>query len=230
VVGVGVVVVVVVDGKTNEERRNGNGNAEWGGVGSPFLDWAIPWFHFTVEGKSMLRTTFICALIGCVGVACSGTSSQPPPLGTGGPIRPGGGQQADAGDAKAGDSGDAGTDGGGGGVVVCPPDIFGGYGAILATGAGCGDLNTSAPQCIDGTTADCIAHFVSAPASGASAVNGDAQLLRYGNFVHATLDFGSSMRTECIGSWDDNALAMSVTCGTGSTLCVVTMTRTGACP
>ena len=112
------------------------------------------------------------------------------------------------------------------------PNLVGGYTMVMTVGAGCGDLNTSAPQCVQGLSA-CSIHFVSAPAGATGAVNGGATLLTDGTFSNASLIFGTVQRSGCVGSWNAAANTLTATCGgTGSSQsCTVTMVRTAAtCP
>jgi hypothetical protein len=114
------------------------------------------------------------------------------------------------------------------------PNVFGAYSMLMTTGQGCGDLNTSAPQCIQGTSTACFAHFVSVVAGGGTgAVNGGAMLQMDGSFSGASLIFGTAQRTGCVGSWNEATQTMTANCGgTGSTQsCTVTMVRSAAtCP
>ena len=130
------------------------------------------------------------------------------------------GSGADGGDAASKDAG------------TCP-DVLGRYGSIVATGLGCGDINTSAPQCIASSSAPCGASFVSKVSGvGAGAVNGAANLQSDGHFSGAALVFGTIQRTGCSGTWDPQTSTMSITCGGvgGSAGCVVSMVRSGTCP
>jgi hypothetical protein len=114
------------------------------------------------------------------------------------------------------------------------PDVSGRYSNLMTTGAGCGDINTSAPQCIQGTSTVCFAHFSSVvPGGGTGAVNGGAMLQMDGSFSGASIILGTAQRTGCIGSWNESTSTMTANCGgTGSSQsCTVTMVRTGAtCP
>lgn len=112
------------------------------------------------------------------------------------------------------------------------PDVFGSY-SVQVAGQGCGDLNANAPQCLKGTTMTCAAHFVSVPASGPGAVNGQAMLTSDGSFTNAMLLFGTVQRSGCVGSWDSATSTMTADCGGmgSSQSCVVTLTRTSVtCP
>ena len=119
------------------------------------------------------------------------------------------------------------------GVDLGPcPNVFGTY-SVSIMGQGCSDLNASAPQCIKGTSTVCAAHFVSVPASGPGAVNGQASLMSDGSFANAMLLFGSVQRSGCVGTWDPATSTMTADCGGigSSQSCVVTLTRTStSCP
>jgi hypothetical protein len=116
------------------------------------------------------------------------------------------------------------------------PDVLGTYSMIQTDGLGCGDLNTSAPQCIAGTIGLCSLHFKSVvQGGGTGAVNGGATLNMDGTFSGATIFFGSNMRTGCTGSWNSATQTMEVDCGgprgSGTTQqCSVTMVRTSITP
>jgi hypothetical protein len=112
--------------------------------------------------------------------------------------------------------------------------VFGRYTMLMTTGAGCGNLNTGAPQCIQGTNQACFAHFVSVvPGGGTGAVNGGAMLQMDGSFSGANLIFGTVQRSGCVGSWNQATSTMTANCGgTGSSQsCTVTMVRSAStCP
>jgi len=155
----------------------------------------------------------------------------------------GGGATAGGSSGDGGSAGSAGTSGTGGaagsstggsaGGANCP-DVFGTYGTITTLGAGCGDINASAPQCIKGTTSACALHFTSVvPGGGPGAVNGGANLKSDGTFEGASIILGSVQRSGCIGSWSESSSTMEVTCGgTGSSQsCTVSLVRTSTtCP
>src|SRR5215831_11876736 len=155
------------------------------------------------------------ALVLAVALAACGDDSAPP-----------GGSGGSGGSSGSGGSG--GTGGSGGSSVDAGPcpSVFGRYSMLMTTGAGCGDLNTSAPQCIAGTNQACFAHFMSVVSGGgAGAVNGGAMLQMDGSFNNANLIFGSVQRSGCIGSWNETTQTMTANCGgTGSSQsCTVTM-------
>src|SRR5215831_13931352 len=169
-----------------------------------------------------MRQRLGCALILVFAIAGCGDDSAPPGS-TGG---------------AGGSAGAGGSGGSGGSNVDAPaidaatadagpcPDVFGAYSMVMTTGAGCGDLNTSAPQCIAGTNQACFAHFMSVVSGGgAGAVNGGAMLQMDGSFNNANLIFGSVQRSGCIGSWNETTQTMTANCGgTGSSQsCTVTM-------
>lgn len=127
-----------------------------------------------------------------------------------------------------------GNDGGG-----CP-NALGAYAPLVATGMGCGDFNSAAKQCIlpvalGGSNA-CLLRFNSEQPATIPAVNGPqlgADLKPDGTFGNATLRLGTIVRTGCVGSFDEVAQTMTVTCGgTGtSQSCTVTLVRSSVtCP
>jgi hypothetical protein len=112
------------------------------------------------------------------------------------------------------------------------PAVLGSY-SVTPSGQGCGDLNASAPQCIQATNMTCVAHFVSAPPGGTGAINGAASLKQDGSFDSAALLFGTVQRTGCTGTWNAATSTMTVDCGGmgSSQSCVVTLVRTSmTCP
>src|SRR5262245_59132645 len=75
---------------------------------------------------------------------------------------------------------------------------------LMTTGAGRGDLNTSAPQCIQGTNQACFAHFVSVVPGGAGVIGvtdpikestPEAIELLRASGVHTIMVTGDSRRT-----------------------------------
>jgi hypothetical protein len=100
---------------------------------------------------------------------------------------------------------------------------------VTTLGAGCGDLNTSATQCIKRTTTACALGFVSvAPDAGTGALDGGAVLRPDGTFAGASISFGTTRRTGCVGSWTEVTSTLQVTCGGvgSSQSCTATLTRT----
>ena len=99
-------------------------------------------------------------------------------------------------------------------------------------GAGCGDLATAAPQCIQAGNAPCQVQLVSQGATG-SALNGTVMLDMSGNFANGAVQEGTGQRTGCTGTWSAAASQLTVDCGGMGTTqsCVATLTRTGnTCP
>ncbi len=124
----------------------------------------------------------------------------------------------------AADAGDAGGD-----AAACP-DEHGAY-SISVSGAGCGDLDPSAAQCVQ--QVGCSLSFISNPAGASRALNGSTTIGSDGSFIGASITEGSTPRSGCTGTWDNTAQTLTVDCGgTGSSQsCVVTMVRTGStCP
>lgn len=119
-----------------------------------------------------------------------------------------------------GDAGDAGGD-----APSCP-DMHGAY-SIVLTGVGCGDLSSTAPQCIQ--QVGCSISFISNPASAPRALNGSTTIGADGSFTNAVVTEGTSSRSGCTGTWDANSQTLTVDCGgTGSSQsCSAALTRTG---
>jgi hypothetical protein len=111
--------------------------------------------------------------------------------------------------------------------------VFGAF-SVTTAGAGCGDLNASAPQCIKGTATACALHFVSVVSGGGTgALNGGADLQKDGTFSGAAILFGTVQRSGCVGKWTSSTSTMEVTCGGvgSSQSCTATLTRTStSCP
>jgi hypothetical protein len=164
-------------------------------------------------------------MLSALGTSCSDSSTAPPGGDAGIGDLAGSGDLSNTDSAKPVDlvsSADAGP---------CP-DVTGAF-SVSMSGAGCGDLNTSAPQCITPSGTDCVVQFMSTPTSGAGAVNGQATIQMDGSFTNAALMFGTANRTGCVGSWNAQTSTLTADCGgVGSTQsCIVTLTRTGTnCP
>lgn len=130
-----------------------------------------------------------------------------------------------------------GNDGGG-----CP-NVLGGYKPLVATGMGCGDFNSLAKQCIlpgpggsaSGANA-CLVRFNSEQPATIPAVNGPingVDIKTDGTFDMAALRLGTMNRTGCVGSFNESAQTMTVTCGGvgSSQSCTITMVRSSVtCP
>jgi hypothetical protein len=152
---------------------------------------------------ALIKTVSFAALIL---TACSGTSG------------PGIGDAAPDGDSQAGDA--TGGDAGG-----CP-DEHGAY-SIMLSGQGCGDLSSSAPECVKQTA--CALTFVSSsPGGPGKGLNGTANLASDGSFMGAAITEGTAMRTGCTGVWTEATSTLIVDCGGmgSSQSCVATLTRT----
>jgi hypothetical protein len=111
--------------------------------------------------------------------------------------------------------------------------VTGAYSIVITegAGAGCGDLNPNAPQCIRAPVSMCNVILSSLPPNTmVPAINGTATIQSDGSFSGATLREGSAAmsRTGCTGTWNAAMSTMTVDCGgTGSSqACVVQLTRT----
>ena len=96
---------------------------------------------------------------------------------------------------------------------------------------GCGDLDTSAPECIKPNGSACAVLFVSKPGATGRAVDGAVDLDPGGDFTGGLVKLGSVQRSGCVGTWSPAIHQMAVNCGgtTPSTqMCTVTLTRAGA--
>ena len=107
--------------------------------------------------------------------------------------------------------------------------MSGGY-TLMASGAGCGDLNPGAPECIMLAQQLCAFQLVSATSGVTPAVNGVVDLQSDGSFSGASLQEGTVQRSGCTGQWSAANQTLTIDCGGmgSSQSCVVTMTRTGA--
>jgi hypothetical protein len=106
------------------------------------------------------------------------------------------------------------------------PDITGGYDPIMTTGAGCGDLDTTASECITAAGATgCDFQLASNPGDTGTAVTGTITLAMDGSFSGAALTFGTAGRSGCTGQWDAGSQTLTLDCGGvgSSQSCIVTM-------
>jgi hypothetical protein len=111
------------------------------------------------------------------------------------------------------------------------PDVFGGYGTIVATGPGCGNIDVAATECLVGASDICTARFFSPADAGAGAVSGLIKVAADGTFTNASLKLGSTAKTGCSGKFTASTSKIDFTCGATTELCTVTMQRTGtSCP
>jgi len=141
-----------------------------------------------------------------------------------------------ASDAQSDGNADAPSDGPGEATDDSPlaacPAVGGLYSLTVVDGAGCGDLNALALECVVQTT--CAIQLKSrVAAAGIAGIDGDATLQSDGTFAGAALKEGTVNRTGCTGAWDGSSSTMTVDCGgTGtSQSCEVQLTRTAlTCP
>jgi hypothetical protein len=129
-----------------------------------------------------------------------------------------------ASDATQGDSGpssDAAADAESG---DCPDE--GGKYAVLATGAGCGNLASSGVGCI--TQSVCAITLAPSGAVNSTDLMGTANVQVDGSFQNATFMEGTSSRTGCVGTWDPTTSKLTIDCGGMGTAqsCSAVLTRT----
>lgn len=131
--------------------------------------------------------------------------------------------QPDVGRFDMGEQDQGGVDQGGADDLGAPLDLGGGGCAVVAgtysvgaTGIGCGALGTS--QVLQQATAgSCMVQFATpATLSGAVTVASD------GSFVGQTLLLNGTSRT-CRGTWTPALARYSVVCGSGPTICNITL-------
>jgi hypothetical protein len=184
---------------------------------------------------------------GALAAACGGASNTGLGGGSdaGGDVRASGGDDAmaadSAGDGQNEGSVDGSSDGPGdapsggdaandGPAAACP--IVGGlYSMTVVDGAGCGDLNPLAVECIVQTS--CAIQLQSKVAAAGRGIDGDTTVQSDGSFAGAALTEGTVKRGGCTGAWDATTSTMTVDCGgTGSSqACEVNLMRTAlACP
>jgi hypothetical protein len=110
------------------------------------------------------------------------------------------------------------------------PDLTGAY-TVTPSGAGCGDLDPTAPQCIKAGTATCDVQLVSQGTAG-SALNATVSLDGNGDFTNGNVLEGTVQRSGCTGTWNAATSELTVDCGGigSSQSCIATLTRTGTCP
>jgi hypothetical protein len=98
----------------------------------------------------------------------------------------------------------------------------------MVAGAGCGNLFTDGPQCIQAGTAPCQVQLVSDDGA-LSELNGTVDLDTSGNFANSFVTEGTVRRAGCTGTWNAAASQLTVDCGGLGTSqsCVATLTRTG---
>ncbi len=120
-------------------------------------------------------------------------------------------------DSSMADSGPADTSS----TVNCP-DVFGAF-SVFATGIGCGDLDNSATQRIDGDRMACAATF-----SSAGALNGTATISGAGSLSGASLTLGTGGGESCTGMWAAATSTWTLSCGSaGPSRCNIQLVRSG---
>ena len=158
-------------------------------------------------------------VVPAVAVACGGAS------GTG---LDDGGATADTGSDGTTQQNDAGNnpdviipnpDGG----PACPTES--GQYSLQLSGAGCGDTSSTVTECIQQQACTIQIDFGGGTGKG---VKGQAPIASDGSFDNAAIEEGSSTRTGCTGTWDQQTHTLVVDCGGTSTSqsCVATLVRT----
>jgi hypothetical protein len=92
-------------------------------------------------------------------------------------------------------------------------------------GAGCGNTDATAPQCL--TQVGCTLTLTSAGSAG-SGLNGSVSLDGTGNFTGGAITEGTGGRSGCTGTWQPGNSALVVDCGGmgSSQSCIATLTQT----
>ena len=196
----------------------------------------------------LLRIGGAMLFTGALAAACGGTSSTGLGGGSdaGGDMRASGDDDAMAADSAGGDvqnegsvdgsnnsPGDApsGGDAASDGPAPACPTVGGLYSMTVVDGAGCGNLNPLAVECIVQTS--CAIQLQSKVAAAGGGIDGDTTVQSDGSFAGAALTEGTVKRSGCTGAWDVATSTMTVDCGgTGSSqACEVNLVRTAlACP
>lgn len=115
-------------------------------------------------------------------------------------------------------------------AAACPT-VGGLYSMTVVDGAGCGDLNPLAVECIVQTT--CAIQLQSKVTAAGAGIDGDTTVQSDGSFAGAALKEGTANRTGCTGAWDAATSTMTVDCGgtASSQACEVSLARTAlGCP
>ncbi len=162
-----------------------------------------------------------------VTAACGGTSGNP--LDDGGTTGDGNNQN---GDGSTNDGQAAPDTGNGDGSAAQCPNEAGRY-TVTLSGQGCGNTAGDVPECIQQQQCDISISFSS---SGGSSLGIKSQsplpIGQDGSFTNGSIQEGSANRSGCVGTWDQNASTLTITCGGANTSqsCVAVLTRTtGTC-
>jgi hypothetical protein len=189
----------------------------------------------------------LAALAAMGGPACGGSKFSTAPGGgddggvetgggmssSGGATEAGGPSDAGVGDGAAKEPGDAMTDAtvpGDASAGACP-DVRGSYTITVdPSGSGCGDLDTSAPECIRQSNGCDLEFRSNVSGGGPAGVAGAVTLRADGTFIGASLTEGSAARSGCVGAWNPVTATLGIDCGGKGTSqsCVVSLTRVGA--
>jgi hypothetical protein len=116
-------------------------------------------------------------------------------------------------------------------MQACPNEA--GVYTVTDFGQGCGDLDTTAPECIKPTNVACEVALTSQQTPNGTAVNGAVDLDMSGGFMNGLVTFGSTQRSGCVGTWNASMSQLLIDCGGvgSSQSCTAVLTRTGAtCP
>lgn len=111
------------------------------------------------------------------------------------------------------------------GGPACPTES--GLYSLQLSGAGCGDTAQSGNECIQQNQCTITLDFVSSGSNG-SGLKGTTPIKSDGSFDNAAIQEGSSNRTGCTGTWNQQTHTLVVDCGGTSTSqsCIATLVRT----
>ena len=111
------------------------------------------------------------------------------------------------------------------GTPACPVEA--GKYSIQLSGAGCGDTAPSGNECITQNQCTIQIEFVSSGSNG-SGLKGTTPIKIDGSFDNAAIQEGSTNRTGCTGTWNQQTHTLVVDCGGQgmSQSCIATLVRT----
>ena len=109
------------------------------------------------------------------------------------------------------------------GAPACP--IESGSYSLQLSGAGCGDTSATVTECIQ--QQQCAISIAFGGGSG-KGLKGQTPIKSDGSFDNAAIEEGSSQRTGCTGTWNQQTHTLVVDCGGTSTSqsCIATLVRT----
>lgn len=161
-------------------------------------------------------------LVPAVAVACGGATGTG--LDDGGNTDGGGGNDGTTPQNDGGNNPDVITPNPDGGPS-CPTES--GLYSLQLSGAGCGDTAPSGNECITQNQCTIQIDFVSSGSNG-SGLKGTTPIKSDGSFDNGSIQEGSSNRSGCTGTWNQQTHTLVVDCGGQGTSqsCIATLVRT----